>query len=145
MKKQSQFLKKRLQHLANKEQVKEAFNWTELEYNTFQYELGYAFLNFIFPSNDPMYQPYVKLYERDRLYWRWWIAEWNVWQNTTLAIVNNRKMSMEFFKEDMRMMLEADFIHASFQNHYLKYLQFELNESRSKSSKKEVKKALKVA
>lgn len=54
------------------EQVIELLRWTEMEYNTFQFESGLAFVE-SYISRD---SPYGQVLLQSRVFWAWWKNQW---------------------------------------------------------------------
>lgn len=81
----------------NKQLVLEVLNWTELEYNTFLFDMGYRFLELEHEGNQEEIQQEVK----KPSFWSWWKTNWakrdvhflEVLETTSLPAVYYRKIN----------------------------------------------------
>jgi hypothetical protein len=73
---------------------------------------------------ETLYQPNWELictYSTDRNYWRWWLSEFNIWEDELLADTREHGLPLnyDFWLEDQQALIEDSVTHKGFIN-YLK-------------------------
>lgn len=59
---------------ANKKKIQQMLGWDDLQYGRYQYEMGLRYLRESLQLDDWNMQ----VLEGQRLFWQWWINEWNL-------------------------------------------------------------------
>jgi hypothetical protein len=85
----------------------------ELVYNT-----GLAFLNDIFPENDPTYNLFFRQHEASRMFWNWWKNEWYLNQQDLVLHVNEHSIpfTLDYWRIEMGGIAFTKETQDSFQN-----------------------------
>jgi len=106
--------KQRLEGEMVKDYVLKRLGISELVYNTMVYEFGMEFL-------DQLNVVYYIEYAYHKSFWKWWRAEWHIWQQDLVKFLldKNKKITFEIFYEEMQVLAHDGQTELSFQN-YLK-------------------------
>lgn len=80
--------KLRTEGIANPILVQYYFKISEIEYKQLVYDLGLKFLNEVYQDDQEM----ISILERSIFYWKWWKAEFLVWENVGIEYMQSNKI-----------------------------------------------------
>jgi len=109
---------------SNRQSIEQVIGLSTMEYNEFQFEMGIGFLERLFPRNTE-YEKYFQLYSQDKSFWKWFRAEFSIWEDDYLRFTEKHKKerTMEAFRLDILRNNVQQRMESCFQHQYLKYFQ----------------------
>ncbi|HRO75596.1 MAG TPA: hypothetical protein PLP27_05570 [Crocinitomicaceae bacterium] len=112
----------------NRQSIETAIGFSTFAYNSFQFESGCQFLEERFPHGTE-YAKYFELYSQSQAFWKWWKAEWSVWEDDLVSYAKTHqiKLNLGFYKMDFNHTRTQKRFESSFHNHFLKHFQFSNN------------------
>lgn len=112
--------------VSNRLSIETATGLNTLEYNNLQFEAGIRFLEERFPVNTE-FEQYYMLYSRSAAFWKWWRAEWAIWECDYMNFVrqHNFNLTLKSYQSDLEHPRTQSRIESSFHHQFLKHLQHE--------------------
>jgi len=117
----------RQEGVTNRAFVQRSLSMSEETYNTNVFEMGIVFLNEIYPENDKIYLPLFIDASRSIVFWKWWKAEWHIWEQDLLKFLSDHHVEMmhDMWYQEMLQMAHDDATELSFYN-FLKMRNYSL-------------------
>ena len=108
---------KRTEAILNRVLVQGEFDLTDEQYSMFIYELGYTFLQKVYPNR----QDSVETFSQDQRFWKWWKASFSQWENELIEYLqfNLINAGPELYTSEMSV-LAYDQVTETAWNTYLK-------------------------